>query len=68
MSKSEILKPSKPGLKVFNPSTGLHLKEEGEEIQDSLYWRRMKDCGDVVVVKKPEPKKESAKNNSEVSK
>lgn len=60
-SKTEILKPSKPGLKVFNPATGLHLNENGEEIVINLYWRRMKDCGDVVVVKKPETKKEHKK-------
>ena len=66
--QTETLKPSRPGLKVFNPATGLHLKEDGEEVVINLYWLRMKDCGDVVVVKKIESKKISAKNNSEVSK
>lgn len=69
---SKILKPSKEGLKVFNPATGLHLKPEGEEIHDSLYWRRMQKCGDVVEVKPSAPatetKKQSPKNHSEVSK
>jgi hypothetical protein len=68
--KFKILKPSKAGLKVFNPATGLHLKPEGEEVAMSNYWHRMIKCGDAVeTAPAPEKKKEtqpSKKNNSEV--
>ena len=54
------LKPSRKGLKVANPKTNLHLKDEGELIALTSYWRRRLNCGDVVEVKeekKQEPKK-----------
>lgn len=50
--ESMILKPSKDGLKVFNPATKLHLRKEGDEVVINNYWRRMIGCGDVVEVKK----------------
>lgn len=68
----KVLKPGKDGLKVFNPATGLHLKEKGEEVSMSSYWKRMIKCGDAVEVKPAQKqdhqsnKKQSQKNNSEV--
>jgi hypothetical protein len=65
------LRPSKPGLKVSNPATNLHLKDEGEFIALTSYWRRRLNCGDVIEVKE-EPKKEKKnqpkKFNSNVEK
>lgn len=66
--KFKILKPSKEGLKVFNPATSLHLKPEGEEVAMSNYWHRMIKCGDVVETKPaPEKKKETSTSKKNIS-
>lgn len=44
------LKPKSDDLKVFNPATGLHLKNEGEEVAVDNYWRRRLKTGEVVAV------------------
>lgn len=45
-------------LHVPNPDTNTWLKPEGEEVEDSSYWRRRLDDGDVIqVVGKPHSKK-----------
>ena len=50
-----VLKPSKAGLKVMDPQTGLHLKSEGKEVPLTNYWRRRILCGDCVEVKQEKP-------------
>ena len=63
------LKPSKKGLKVHNPATKLFLKEDGEHVSNSTYWRRRLKCGDVVEVreeKKPIIKKTVKKSNKKM--
>lgn len=37
-------------LRIPNPDTNEWLKPEGEEVEDSSYWRRRLDDGDVVQV------------------
>lgn len=63
------LKPSRPELKVYNPATGLHLKNEGDFIVLNKYWRRLLKAGDVEIEKaeepKPAPKKASSRNNNQ---
>ncbi len=66
MSKIK-LKPSKKGLKVTNPKHGRFLREEGEEVNLTIYWRRRLKCGDVVEVKE-EKKKPSKKINKNIDK
>ena len=48
-------------LKVHNPATKLFLKEEGQMVPMTTYWRRRLACGDVVEAKADEPKNESKK-------
>lgn len=60
------LRPSKPGLKVTNPATNLHLKEEGQLVALTSYWRRRLSCGDVVEVKE-QPKQEKKIQPKKVS-
>lgn len=62
----KMLKPAmgKDGksLKVHNPATKLFLKESGQMVAFTTYWRRRLACGDVVeAVEKKEVKKEVAK-------
>lgn len=71
-----MLKPAKgkdgKSLKVHNPATKLFLKEEGQTVSFSTYWRRRLACGDVVEaaekkeVKKAAPKKDAAKNKKDM--
>jgi hypothetical protein len=66
-----VLKPSKAGLKVMDPQTGLHLSPEGKEVPLTNYWRRRIICGDCIEVKtepkavKVQTKKTNNKNESE---
>ena len=63
------LKPSREGIKVFNPANKLDLKPEGEEVAMSNYWQRRLLSKEVVECEQlPEKKnvKDSKKNNSEV--
>lgn len=50
MRKIKVLKPSKKGLVIINPQTGLKLKEEGQAMVMSVYWARRLKCGDVLEV------------------
>lgn len=63
MSKSVLVKPKRKGLKVFNPSTKLHIKESGDEVVMNNYWkRRLKDDEiEVAEIKKKAAKKTSKK-------
>jgi hypothetical protein len=46
--------PTRPEVKVLDPTTGAHIPSEGAEVERSTYWlRRLRD-GDV---KAGEPKK-----------
>lgn len=70
MSKIK-LKPSKKGLKVTNPKHGRDLKEEGELVSLSIYWRRRLKSGEVVEVKeekKTKSKSKPKKFNSDIDK
>lgn len=44
------IKP-KEGLKVIKPQSKMALKEEGEEVEQSTYWLRRIECGDVILEK-----------------
>lgn len=54
------LKPSREGIKVFNPATKLDLKPEGEEVAMSNYWIRRIQDKDVVEVYASADKKEKS--------
>ena len=56
-SKSIMIKP-KRGLKVFNPSTKLHIKESGEQVVMSGYWRRRLKDDEIEIVEAVKEKKE----------
>ena len=66
MSKIK-LKPAKKGLKVTDPKHGRFLKDEGELVDLTIYWRRRLKCGDVVEVKE-EKKKQPKKVNKNIDK
>lgn len=57
-SKSVMIKP-KRGLKVFNPATKLHLKESGEEIVMSTYWKRRFKDDEIEMVEQAKPVKKT---------
>lgn len=60
--KSLHLKPVE-GLKVIKPGTKTPLAKEGEIVDDSSYWRRRLNAGEVVIVeeqKKEQPKKQGS--------
>lgn len=60
-----FVKPSSKKVKVFDPATKLHLKEEGKEVPKSNYWlRRLRD-GDIVEIKKEESKAIRKSNKNE---
>lgn len=65
--KPSIGKDGKP-LKVHNPATKLFIKEEGQMLPMSTYWRRRLACGDVVEVTEDEPKKPTKKTNKKDTK
>lgn len=48
----------KPGLKVRDEHSRLHLPEEGKEVPESSYWLRRLRSGDVVKVDPPKAKGE----------
>lgn len=48
------------GLKVRRPD-GRHLAETGESVEDSSYWQRRIDAGDVLEGEKSSPAKAAAK-------
>lgn len=56
-NKSIMIKP-KRGLKVFNPSKQLHIKESGELVVMSNYWKRRLRDDEIEIV---EPIKEVKK-------
>lgn len=53
------IKPAVKGAKIPNPKTGFFLKEDGEMVTMSKYWRRLYSSKQVVdaVETKSEPKK-----------
>lgn len=42
----------KKGLKVRDPLTKKHLKEEGEDLEITAHWIRREMAGDVVIKRK----------------
>lgn len=62
-----FIKP-KAGLKIRHPKSKLFLKEEGEEVLLSTFWRRRLQDGDVVEVVKSEVKEKVVDSKKEVSK
>jgi hypothetical protein len=61
-----FVKPAK-GLVVPRPDNGRVLKEEGEWVKQSTYWRRRIADGDVLVDDKAVDKSESKPKKSEKS-
>ena len=49
-NKSIMIKP-KRGLKVFNPSKKLHVKESGELVVMSNYWKRRLKDDEIEIIK-----------------
>lgn len=47
------------GAKVRHPDSKMHLKEEGELVEQSPYWQRRINDKSVVVVENKEPQKPS---------
>lgn len=64
------IKPTSPKLKVLNPQTNLHIKNDGEQIVLNKYWRRLIKAGDVEIVKAQveEPKQEEVKAETKKNK
>lgn len=64
MMRRAILKPA-PGLKVRDPITKQHLKEEGEskplEGDAGIFWRRRIASGEVIEVQAEAPAKAAGK-------
>lgn len=52
-------------MKVFNPSTGLHLSESGEEVILDTYWRRRILDKEVIEVREEVKNKKSSKKTKE---
>lgn len=50
--KRIFIKPRIAGTIVRNPLTKIPLKDEGQEVTESTYWRRRLFDGDVVKTKK----------------
>ena len=40
----------KKGLKIVDPQLRDQIPDEGREVQDSTYWRRMANYGDVSII------------------
>jgi hypothetical protein len=55
MTKTKVIKPAKPGLKVGVPGLRRYLAEQGEPMPMTTYWRRRLIAGDVVEVKAAPP-------------
>lgn len=53
-----FIKPAN-NLKVRNPRTMLHIADAGEEVEDSSFWQRRLDAGDVVLAEPGAPSKKS---------
>lgn len=61
-----FLKP-KEGIIVRDPLTNLPLPSEGKEVNESIYWRRRIQDGDVIVInKKTESSKKQEKKSHEI--
>lgn len=58
--KPIFIKPKKPELVIRDPATGQALNPEGEEKQDSSFWRRRIKDGSAVLAQPPAPKGKSA--------
>lgn len=41
-------------MKVVKPETALHLKAEGEYVEQSTYWLRRISDGDVILIEEKE--------------
>lgn len=48
-----FIKP-KGDMKVVKPETALHLKAEGEYVEQSTYWLRRISDGDVILIEEKE--------------
>lgn len=41
------------GLTIRDPAAGDRLPVEGRDVDDTKYWRRLAEAGDVTIVDKP---------------
>jgi len=49
-----IIKPA-PGLKIRNPINQIHIKSEGEAVENNTFWRRRLKDGSVVLANSDKP-------------
>lgn len=52
---SILVKPAVEGNKIRNPVTGKHVKPEGDTCEETSYWVRAKQRGDVTYETIPAP-------------
>lgn len=57
MPNQIYIKPVKAGMKIYKPDNTV-LKAEGELVEDNTFWRRCIRDNEVVIVKKPNDKKD----------
>lgn len=45
-----FVKPAQRGLIVRDPKSGIPLPDNGQEVEDTSFWRRRMKDGDVIAV------------------
>lgn len=61
MSETIFIKPAQPGIKVRDPVTKQHLREDGEHKPRSTFWLRRLAAGEVVMVQQAAEKSAAKK-------